>query len=276
MKTTITPLFTALCLTALVWLGVATSSHATAVDDAAPQTVTLTGNTSYDGWSNAGLTAGSNPGFPGFFTSTTAWPNAIGSNVAGSGDATLNKTANGAGGGPYPASGSLYFASFGDVPNTFGGSLAVTEATPLAELKTIVFQLEIGEAWTYDLYNHTLPTLTYTYNDGTGDVTVSSVVADFSSVLVKADNGTVEMPSGTETVYINLYAMQWDLSAVNGEITNFSIEFSGVEHAQVYAMQLDQGDTMVQVVPEPSTYAMIVAGCAMLLWRMRRREALAI
>lgn len=281
MKTTTKKILCTLCLAVLAWVAVTSSSYADPISDAAPQNLGLSGTTAFDGWNNFSSTTLSGfGGFPG----TSAWTGsygttvsgAIGSYVAGSGDAILTKAANGTSGGPYVASGSIYSGGFSGDANVNGGTLAVTDTTPLADLKTIVFQLEIGEAWTYDLYNHALPTLTYTYNDGTGDVTVTSVAADYSSILLQAYNGTVTMPSGEEPVYINLHALQWDLSAVTGDITAFTINFTTVQHSQVYAMQLDQGDTMVQVVPEPSTYAMIVAGSALLLWRLRRREALAV
>lgn len=277
MKTTPSKILASISLVVMALLTLPLHSSATPINDASPQTITLTGTTDVDTWittsSTSGLTAAANPGYPSFFTSTNPWPAPIGSHVGG--DATLNKTANGAGGGPFPSGESIYFGSFGTVVNTFGGSLAVTDTTPISGLQTVVFQLEIGEAWGYDLFDGELPTLTYTYDNGSGTQTSDVLSASFSTILVSAFNGTVEMPSGTEEIYINLYALQWDLSAIEDNITSFTIEFSAVEHAQVYAAQVNQSDTMTQVVPEPSTYAMFGAGFGLLLWRLRRRGMLA-
>ncbi len=80
---------------------------------------------------------GSESGY-GTFPGSGNWPAPIQSNVGG--DATLNKTANGAGGGPYPASGSIYFGGFSGDQNVNGGTLAVTDNSPVANLQTVVFQ----------------------------------------------------------------------------------------------------------------------------------------
>ncbi len=227
---------------------------------AAPVAIDLDGNTQNDRWTNSALTSGANPGY-GTFPGSGNWPAPIQSNVGG--DATLNKTANGAGGGPYPASGSIYFGGFSGDQNVNGGTLAVTDNSPVANLQTVVFQLEIGEASTHDFYNGVLPTLSY--NGGN-----QMLSADYIS-LSQVFNGTVEMPTGTEPLYINTYGLQWDLSGISETITSFTISFNGVQHAQVYSMQLDQSDTFTQAVPEPSTYALFAVAGAFVCWRLRRR-----
>jgi len=220
----------------------------------------------------AGLTG--TGGFPG----TTAWSGkasqvdsfagSVGSTLGG---ATLSKLTNGAGGGAYAASGSLYFGGFSADPNVNGGTLRVADATPLAGLENVVFQIGIGEAMTYDFYNELLPTLSYTTSAGT-----FNLAASFTEVLEKFDNGTVVMPTGEETIYINQYAMQWDLSGVSGDILSYSIDFTGVQHAQVYGMTLTQSDAFTQVValpvPEPETYALMLAGLAGVAFVARRRR----
>lgn len=231
---------------------------------AAPIPIALSGNTQNDGWTNAALTSAANPGY-GSFPGSGAWPAPIPSNVGG--DASLNKVSNGTGGGPYPASSSIYFGGFSGDLNVNGGTLAVTDSTPVANLQTVVFQIEIGEASTYDFYNGVLPTLSY--NGGTQMLT-----ADYIS-LTQVYNGTVEMPTGEEPVYINTYALQWDLSGVSETISSFTISFTGVQHGQVYAMQLDQSDMMTQAVPEPSTYALMALGAGVICWHMRRKARMA-
>lgn len=225
----------------------------------------LPGNHSYDGWLSSNLTAAANPGFPTFFTSTNPWPNAIGSGAPGSGDATLNKLANGTGGGPYPAGGSIYHAGFSGDQNVNGGTLGVTDATPLADVKNVVFQVEIGEATLYDFYNHVKPVLSY--NGGT-----QNLVADNLLTISKVFNGTITMPTGEEPIYINTWLLQWDLSSIAEPITNLQVKFTSVQHAQVYALRLDQYDTYeATAVPEPTAIAglALTGGAALLRRRVR-------
>jgi hypothetical protein len=226
----------------------------------------LTGNTQHDAW--VGLTSANYPGFPGF-PGTGAWPHPMAPNQPGSVDGELIKLANGNGGGPYPTSGGIYFGGFSGDINNLGGTLAVKDATPVADFKNVVFQVQIGEAWTYDFYNHALPTLSY--NGGS-----QNLAATTSLVLSKFDNGTVTMPTGDETVYINTYLLQWDLSGISSPITDFSIQFSGTQHSQLYALQLDQSDVYKAygtVVPEPSTILMTASGVLPLaLLTLRKRH----
>lgn len=249
---TIRPVMKILSLTFVASMSLAFTLHA------APVAIDLDGNTQNDGWTNSSLTSVS-AGF-GSFPGSSPWPNPIQSNVGG--DASLNKTANGTGGGPYPASGSIYFGGFSGDVNNNGGTLAVTDSTPVANLQTVVFQVEIGEAWTYDFYNGVLPTLSY--NGGS-----QMLAADYIS-LSQVFTGTVTMPSGEEPLYLNTYGLQWDLSGIGETITSFTISFTGVQHAQLYSLQLDQSDTFTQAVPEPSTYALMALAGAFVCWRLRR------
>ena len=224
----------------------------------------LPGTTQFDGWTNSSLLFSANPGFPGF-PGSGAWPSAIGSDAPGSGDATLLKTANGTGGGPYPAGGSLYYGGFSGDINNDGGTLTVTDSSPVAGLANVIFQLDIGEAWTYDFWNNALPVLNY--NGGGQNLAPSNAV-----LLNKYDNGPVTMPTGEETVYINTHLLQWDLSSIgDGPVTSFSVSFTGVQHGQVYALQLNQGSEYI-AVPEPATIGLVglcVAGLAGVRRRVR-------
>ncbi|WP_145382076.1 PEP-CTERM sorting domain-containing protein [Botrimarina mediterranea] len=227
----------------------------------------LPGNADYDGWDD--LTAAANPGYSGF-PGTGAWPAPIGSNAAGSGDAFLEKVANGTGGGPYPAGGSMYYGGFSGDINNDGGTLAVGDATPVAGLANIVFQIEMGEAWTYAFKDNVLPTLNY--NGG-----AQALAATTSGVIEKLFNGTVAMPTGEEDVFINTYLLQWDVSSL-GPITDFEVTFTGVQHGQLYGLQLDQSDAyqvvdadFITPVPEPSTLVFGVIGAALLATGRRRR-----
>lgn len=236
------------------------------------QALTGAANSDFDGWAN--LSGSAYPGYSGF-PGTGAWPGPMQS-TAGS-DAALHKIANGAGGGPYPASGSIYFGGFSGDLNYDGGRLAVQDATPLADLQTIAFQIQIGEAWGYDFHNDVLPTLSI--NGG------SELAASFNVLTERLYTGTVPMPTGDEDVYMNTYLLVWDLSAdglgITDTVTDFSIAFNGVQHAQLYSLRLDQSDAAIvwpaevvdpttPAVPEPATAGLMALGGAAMLLRRRR------
>lgn len=218
----------------------------------------LSGTTSSDVWTTLNNTA--NPGYPGFPGSGT-WPSPIGSNIGG--DATLNKLS----GAAYPAGGSIYFGGFSDVVNLSGGTLSVSDSTPLSGLSNVAFQIEIGEAWTYDFFNGTLPVLSYTTALGT----VTDIAATEWTLVSRFDNGQVEMPTGLETVYINSYLLQWNLTSVEEEITSIGITFTGVQHSQIYALRLDQSDVYTSAVPEPATFAALAGFGVLVIAAFRRR-----
>ncbi|OJW21017.1 MAG: hypothetical protein BGO49_30160 [Planctomycetales bacterium 71-10] len=222
----------------------------------------LPGNTAYSEW--ARLTAPPYTGYPGF-PGSGAWPAPMAAQ-AGSAGAELSKVANGTGGGPYPASGSIYFGGFSaDVDNN-GGTLAVSDSAAIAGLQQVSFQIQIGEAWTYDFWNHALPTLSY--NGGS-----QNLAATTSGLLEQYYNGTVDMPTGPEDVYINTYLLNWDLSGIADPITSFSISFTGVQHAQLYKLRVDESDTVATAaVPEPSSLALLACGGSLALL-IRRRSA---
>lgn len=227
----------------------------------------LTGNTQYDGWIN--LNSVSYPGYGGF-PGNGSWPSGIGSNrtlsntfnISEPGDALLLKTGNGTGGGPYLAGGSIYFGGFSADINNPGGSLAVSDTTPVADLRNVVFQVQIGEAWTFDFVNHALPTLSF--NGGSQNLAATTTVT-----VERFFNGTVQMPTGEENVYINTYLLQWDLSAIAGPITDFRANFTGVQHAQVYGLRLDQSDVYT-TVPAPGAAALLAVGMGAMSRRRRR------
>jgi hypothetical protein len=82
------------------------------------------------------------------------------------------------------------------------------------------------------------------------------------------------MPTGEETVYINQHALQWDLTGYS-DISSLEIAFNGVQHAQLYGLTLTQSDVYTQVVaavPEPGTYAMLMAGLGIIGGVARRRR----
>ncbi len=241
------------------------SLHAAVID------LSLNGTTSYGKWDtlNSLRLAGT-----GSFPGNTMWT-PIASNH-GNDDAVLKKISNGSGGGPYVATESIYYGGFSGDANLNGGTMAVADDTPLANLKTLVFQIDIGEAFTYDFFNHETPLLSYTTANGT-----FNLEADYTILLSKIYSTTVSMPTGPdgeyqdEDVFRNTWLFQWNLNDVTEPITSFEIQFTGVQHAQVYALQLDQSDYAynVAVIPEPSTWSLLLVigtGTVILLRRKTR------
>lgn len=192
------------------------------------------GSTSFDGWD--GLNSARLSGYGGF-PGTTPWMNPIFSNISASADARLFRLAGSpAGGGPFLASESIYFGSFQQVPNALGGTLAVSDLTPVYGLKTIVFQIQIGEALGHDFYSPAgFPILKL---NGAS----SGIASSFSPILVnRYQNGTFTSPETNqdEPVYVNTWSYQWNIDSY-AAISSFQIEFSCVTHSQIYALQLDQ------------------------------------
>ena len=224
------------------------------------------GSSGSDAWVNVNSANFSGyGGFPG----SSAWPAPIGSNGLDSGDAVLNRVAGSpTGGGPFLSSSSIYFGNFSQIPNALGGTLRVTDSTPLADLKTLVFQIQIGEATGYDFTSPSgAPSLKI--NGG------SSVVTPlFAGILSRYQSGTFFSPATelNEPVYVNTRGYQWDVSSL-GAVTTFSIDFSGVTHSQIYGLQLDQSSSVFSsaVIPEPNVGGLVLAGAFFFLICRRAR-----
>ncbi len=194
----------------------------------------LAGTTSYDGWSNfSRYTYSGLVPFPG----TSDWPRPLDSSAAGSGDAEITRLAiaDDRTGGPYPAEDSLYFFSGSQVPNALGGTLRVADPSPLAGVKTVVLQIQIGEADGYDFVSPGGVPVLKVNGGAVGVASLTPVTID------RYLNGTFESPETglDEPVYVNTWGFQWDVSGL-GPINSIQIDFSAVTHAQIYAMRLDQ------------------------------------
>ena len=178
------------------------------------------GNTSYEGWDNL---TGNNP-------ETSGWPSGITSNTTQSGDAKLV----GISVGPYPAWESIYFPSTTLNENELGGTLAITDRTPLNGVRTIVLQVKIGESLLHDFHTpNGYPAIKINQMG-------SYIEPTFSTRMKQIPNGSYELSETEEyPIYINTWAFQWNLDPADA-IQSFQIEFSAVTHAQVYALQLDQ------------------------------------
>jgi hypothetical protein len=216
------------------------------------------GSTSYSAWSNVNFFNYSGYGsFPG----NQSWPSPIVANQ-GSATASLNRISGSpTGGGPYPASESIYFGNFAQVPNALGGTLRIFDSDPIFNLKTLVFQIQIGEATGFDFYQPSgFPKISI--NSG------SYSFATYTNLVNRFQNGTFPSPETgeDEPVYVNTWAYQWNFDTLNGFDT-LAIDFSGVTHSQIYALRID-GTSVLQstpVIPEPSTYVLLILALGVIL-----------
>lgn len=201
------------------------------------------GTSSFDGWEN--MNAVNFQGF-GSFPGTSAWPQAAAANAPGSGDAGLMKLS----GAAFFASSSLYFGSLQQVSNALGATLRVSDATPVAGLRTVAFQIQIGEVMGYDFHLPSgVPVLKL---NGSSE----GLPASLAVVLNQYQNGTFESPdTGEEPIYVNTWAFEWHLPE-GGPVTSLAIEFGGVTHAQIYAMRLDQSATPTGPLFVPELFVM--------------------
>lgn len=218
--------------------------------------VMLPGVTSFDGWEELTVVNFSSADY-GTFPGLSPWAAPIGSNVAGSGDAELSKV----GGAGYPAARGIYHGGFSLEPNSFGGSLQISDSTVVADLETVVLQVQIGQAFGFDFFNGALPVLGY--NAG------GQALAGQSAVVNSFVDGTFNVPgAGPQPLLINTYLIQWDLRGIGESISSIELDWSTVMHAQTIALRLDQSDTYANVVPAPGAAAVLL-GAAGLVRRRR-------
>jgi hypothetical protein len=221
------------------------------------------GTTSYSAWSN--LTSFNYSGY-GSFPGNQPWPSPI---IAtdGSVDSSLNRIAGSpTGGGPYLASEAIYFGSFTQVPNALGGTLRLLDSAGITNLRTLLFQIQIGEATGFDFFEPTgFPELTL------GGVTYT---ATYTNLVNRFQSGVFPSPETgqDEPVYVNTWAFQYNLT--NNGFDSYYIDFSAVTHAQVYALRWDGTSVLQsQVVPEPSTYALLIlSAIACYMYKLRKRR----
>ncbi|MEO0795583.1 MAG: PEP-CTERM sorting domain-containing protein [Verrucomicrobiota bacterium] len=175
------------------------------------------------------------------------WSTAIASDT---GTATFDKLAGTNG---YPASSSIY--NFEDFAPPFSepGVYFITEASPIAGLETVVFQTDT-------VFSDPFPQLpVLSYNGGSQELS-----ADLTDTTVGGFNFAGDQSQ-------NL-SFQWDLSSVGESITDFVIQWQSPNHTANFQMQLDQGDTFVGVIPEPSHYVLLTSLCAGTLLMLRRKR----
>jgi len=187
------------------------------------------GNTSYDGWKDLTRDYYIDYGMG-------SWPSGISSNSPQIGAAQLVKIT----GEAYPLNESIYFPSMNLNQNELGGTLAIQDSAPLAGVRTIVFQVKIGEGLLHDFHTPSGYPLLKINQGG------ASIEPTFSTKMNPVLYSYYELSETEEyPIYINTWAFQWNLDPAVA-IQSFQIEFSPVTHAQVYALQLDQTS-----VPQP-------------------------
>ncbi|RYD63902.1 MAG: hypothetical protein EOP83_11015, partial [Verrucomicrobiaceae bacterium] len=185
----------------------------------------------------------------GMFPGMTMWAPYKSQFFTGATQGELVKISNGTGGGPYPAGASIYYGGASPESNVNGGTLGL-KGYAATGVKTVTAQISIGEAYGYSLFDtgvvgigpEDLPKLKV--YDPSGNL-LATLDATYSGVIKKAYNGSLEMPPGSgldEDVYINTYGLQWNLSAIEGDIGWYQADWTGVQHAQLWSLRLDQTD----------------------------------
>ena len=219
----------------------ASSAHASVYVDPTPASAyslftSVDGSVSSDGWNELNRAA------LGFGSDTAAATQAlvggIQANVSGSGDGVLRRTE----GTIYPSGSALYNAG-----NNNPHVLEIADTTLATGLSSLVLQSYIGL-----LQSGSYATAVLNINGGAQSLVANSVLA------------------GTDA---SLRTWTWDLSGL-GQVDSYSLLVTvGGGAVQAWAFQVDQ---IAAAVPEPSTYAMLMAGLftvGSVAARRRRRGA---
>ncbi|MDB6079842.1 MAG: hypothetical protein JWO82_3589 [Akkermansiaceae bacterium] len=214
------------------------------------------GTTSYDGWGKASepTTTLTRANYPDYATSSggvgtlpsyaSPWAQPLGSNTAGSGDALFNKT-----------SGSGAFAGAGLYQAGGTGSFSVSDSTALTGLSTVVFQMEVNYLDTGASFSDTAVSLV---------INGITYTPAFSTYFSQSAGDAAVLASN------KIFAYQWDLTGVAG-VSSFAVNWDGPSSSgQITSLQLTQGTTFTQVVPEPSAAFLGSIAAGLLVLRRRR------
>lgn len=239
MSMTLRRVAVAAALTAVAFGASANNTHDAFVD--------IAGATATDGFNN--LVAGR--------ITTANLVAGVAANVADSdGGAKLQRLT----GGFYPASFGLYSWS---TDSAFG----LNVASAIADLGSVTLQsfvtVDTSQGVTGLSSAAYLPTLSY--NGGT-----QKLAAVYTLTPVSGGFGMDGEPLPASPTNPNYGVFTWDLSGVTTPITSFSVNFGLTTHASALAFQLDQ--TAVAAVPEPETYALMLAGIGLVGFVARRRH----
>ena len=207
-------------------------------------TIQLPGTSESAEWAN--LRNSQYPGAGGsssFFNATAAWPAPIPGNLGSTSSAAFSKVS----GGGYFATSSLYDAGV-------AGTYALTDASPLSDLKTLILQIDAGTSIGIS------PILNF--NGGSQALSADYFLSTPGDYLASGPNGTVASVNR---------AWQWDLSALPA-ITSYEILWGSTNnnHLTQNQINLTAGDTFAQVVPEPTTSTLSAIAFALLLIRRKK------
>lgn len=111
------------------------------------------------------------------------------------------------------------------------------------------------------------PVLTWTDAGGNS----GSLTAHYFAHLTGTED--VETAHGTTGSYYN-FAWQWDLSAIPNEIVAVEITVPLPSHSSTVGAQIDISDSFGYIIPEPTTYALLVSAalCGIVMLRRRNRK----
>lgn len=201
--------------------------------------ISLPGNSVTEGWDQ--LVGSRLSGF-GNHPGLAPWPDTIAPNLAGSnGEAAFGKSS----GGGYLGTQSFYDGG------TSGG-LFIDSGDPIANLATLVFQIDMGA----DSFS-TSPQLL---------VNGSTLLAPIAAAVTP---GEFSFSFGGPPVQTQNHAFQWDLSGMEAPITAYQVQWETAPRTTIYQLQLDAGDTFIQVIPEPSAALLALLASPFLLRRKR-------
>ncbi|MEM1158872.1 MAG: PEP-CTERM sorting domain-containing protein [Verrucomicrobiota bacterium] len=212
----------------------------------------LSGSVSYDGWVDMTITNYDQSDFGGSFPGASPWVAPLAANQLNSSGATFNKVS----GLGYVATVSVY-SPFSPTP------YEITSTTLTYDVDTVIFQIDTGPG-TGNLWFTSVPTLSY--NGGT-----QQLAADFTNTSAGSYPFTNPVDV-TQTGTTTIFQYQWDLSTISN-VNDYTINYTTAPHSQNYEMQLDSGDTFVQVVPEPGTAGLLGAALFILTALRRFRRA---
>ncbi|MCB5188566.1 PEP-CTERM sorting domain-containing protein [Methylobacillus caricis] len=192
-------------------------------------------------------------------TGVTAITNGVVSN-APAGDAELTRTS----GTAYPASFGLY--EYMGPYSTF----TVSDSTVISDLGSIVFQSHVNPGGNYSLggaggIDAAISDVFLSFNGGSQllsatTFSLTDAIDNPGSPFYDPSNPVVEAAIGYFT---------WDLSGISDPITSYSISFGTHAHSSIIAFQVDQ---IAAAVPEPSAYALMLGGLALVGFAARRKK----
>ncbi|MCB5186222.1 PEP-CTERM sorting domain-containing protein [Methylobacillus gramineus] len=192
-------------------------------------------------------------------TGIAAIVDGINSNVP-AGDAEFKRTY----GNAYPASLGLYQWS-GTPYSTF----SISDATLLPNLGSIVFQSEVFPGGNQSLGGQgglaaAISDVYLSYNGGTQLLAASSF--SLSDAPVNEDSPFYDPANPVAEGAVGYFT--WDFSGISDPITSYEISFLVHLHSSVVAFQVDQ----IAAVPEPSEYALLLGGLALVGFMARRKK----